>query len=770
MEQNKFFTAVKKLLKIQNFQAAIILFFSLIIFFSSTIFSSKINSASDILQNWPIFSFEKNYTPQNNLFSDPVVQSEPWFKFAKDSLKSGQIPLWNPYQGNGTPHIANMQSAFFYPLNWLVFLFNFKIGLLLLYFFKFYLVGIFTYFYLRQIKINHYASIIGAVAFMFCQYNVDWLYWPIVNVVFFLPLSFFLIEKILVSRKNLFVWLYAISIAIALFGGHPETFIHISLASFLYFFFRLQVLDNLAKSKIKLVFDFVKAHLFGVLLAGVQVIPFYEYMVNSSSFYGRTFTENPFNLPFPLASLNFIPDLFGNPAFHEYFLKISNYNESNGGYVGLTMLFLSVLSLVWFYKQRLVQFFTFLAIFSFAIVYKMPFIYQAFTSLPIFNKLANHRMLFLFAFSMVVMGTYFLSELFEGKISFSKKKLILNWVIFAFLTIFLSSLSFKVLYSSFRNIDNHMDFVRNVAIFFGVDLLILLCVFLLLKNSKHLFWGVLVLVFLETGFHGLFYQPVIKPNYFFPNNSALYFLKLNSNLQRVTSVSGSAHIPPNVATYYELSDIKNYDAMLLRNYKKELDAHSTNIENFQSFDNVDRGYLDLTGVKYIVSKSQKELTKKLSLKEADLNLYPSVFSGNDFEIFENKNVFPRAFLVEPSKLQADLLLKQDIISDKKNYAEIKEYKPNKITIETSNSNQSSLILTDSYYPGWKAYVDGVEKNIIETASSFRAVELESGRHEVVFEYQPLSFKIGSLISLVTLILISFCLFKQIPKKTKKIEG
>ncbi len=46
-------------------------------------------------------------------------QFYPWRKFAFDMIRTGQLPLWNPYLGNGTPLIANYQSAIFYPPNWL---------------------------------------------------------------------------------------------------------------------------------------------------------------------------------------------------------------------------------------------------------------------------------------------------------------------------------------------------------------------------------------------------------------------------------------------------------------------------------------------------------------------------------------------------------------------------------------------------------------------------------------------------------------------------
>lgn len=61
-----------------------------------------------------------------------------------------------------------------------------------------------------------------------------------------------------------------------------------------------------------------------------------------------------------------------------------------------------------------------------------------------------------------------------------------------------------------------------------------------------------------------------------------------------------------------------------------------------------------------------------------------------------------------------------------------------------------VVLTDSYFPGWRAYVDGAERPIELANFFFRAVPIRAGEREVVFRYRPRSFEIGRLISLVSL--------------------
>ena len=61
-----------------------------------------------------------------------------------------------------------------------------------------------------------------------------------------------------------------------------------------------------------------------------------------------------------------------------------------------------------------------------------------------------------------------------------------------------------------------------------------------------------------------------------------------------------------------------------------------------------------------------------------------------------------------------------------------------------------LILGDNYYPGWKVYVDGKQRKILKANFFLRGVFLNKGGHKVRFVYDPMSFKVGLVISLLTL--------------------
>jgi hypothetical protein len=75
-------------------------------------------------------------------------------------------------------------------------------------------------------------------------------------------------------------------------------------------------------------------------------------------------------------------------------------------------------------------------------------------------------------------------------------------------------------------------------------------------------------------------------------------------------------------------------------------------------------------------------------------------------------------------------------------------KASEVVVETESEADSILVLTDSYYPGWTAEVDGERVDILRANYVFRAIPLAAGKHRVTFRFRPLSFTIGAILSCV----------------------
>ena len=203
-----------------------ILFLFNLIFFSKSLFLNLYISASDTLQRFPSFNLGEFHKPLNSLLFDTVTQFQVWDYIYKQNLLNTAFPLWNNLNSNGVPFLANMQSALFFPLKIIYLLFPLPLGQNLFYFLKIYLIAFFTFLYLRQLKLNKFPSLIGAIAFAYCGFNITWLMWPQTNVIIFLPLFLYLLERLFnksLSIRN-YCLFYSISLSFAVFAGTQKRY------------------------------------------------------------------------------------------------------------------------------------------------------------------------------------------------------------------------------------------------------------------------------------------------------------------------------------------------------------------------------------------------------------------------------------------------------------------------------------------------------------------------------------------------------------------
>jgi hypothetical protein len=155
----------------------------------------------------------------------------------------------------------------------------------------------------------------------------------------------------------------------------------------------------------------------------------------------------------------------------------------------------------------------------------------------------------------------------------------------------------------------------------------------------------------------------------------------------------------------------------------------------------------------------------------DRNDLALVLRSHTAAMWENRDVLPRAFVVHRAEIVKDdqvltrmkqpdfrpdqvVLLSEgrsleDTEETKKEAiaaATIAEYKPERVVVNVKADKPGYLVLTDTWYPGWVAWVDGQRAPIYRADYIFRAVPLAAGQHSVVFEYHPASFAWGAAIS------------------------
>ena len=96
--------------------------------------------------------------------------------------------------------------------------------------------------------------------------------------------------------------------------------------------------------------------------------------------------------------------------------------------------------------------------------------------------------------------------------------------------------------------------------------------------------------------------------------------------------------------------------------------------------------------------------------------------------------------------------------------EIVQHEPARIDIKVQAAAPALLVLSDLFYPGWEAAVDGRPAEILRANYVMRAVAIPQGAHEIRFLYRPASFRAGLAASaagcLAVALLISWRLWTR----------
>jgi hypothetical protein len=205
-----------------------------LLFWGKVLFTGQVLLPGAMLQGFAPFGARPD-APWNLLRWDALGQYFPWRTFAAQELRQGHIPLWNPHQFSGAPFLANGQSAVFYPLNLVFWIFDpaYAFGLSAL--LHTLLATVSTYFLAQHWKLSRAASLLAAIAFGFCGYLASWVMLPTLsNTASWLPLCFLLLERCQSSpAHSLTRSPVPLALACALLAGHAQIFFYILVALFL---------------------------------------------------------------------------------------------------------------------------------------------------------------------------------------------------------------------------------------------------------------------------------------------------------------------------------------------------------------------------------------------------------------------------------------------------------------------------------------------------------------------------------------------------------
>jgi hypothetical protein len=157
-----------------------------------------------------------------------------------------------------------------------------------------------------------------------------------------------------------------------------------------------------------------------------------------------------------------------------------------------------------------------------------------------------------------------------------------------------------------------------------------------------------------------------------------------------------------------------------------------------------------------------------------------VFENASVHVYENPQAYPRAYFSEHVRTELDPRTVLQLVTapgfDGRREALVESAvvpslqpatspavcratrdSPNELRVSTVTAEARFLVVSEMYFPGWRAYVDGVQTPIYRTNYLFRGVVVPAGQHLVRFVYRPVSIAAGAAVSSLALVILGVLL-------------
>jgi len=720
---------------------------------------------------WPLFFTEDAWMPA--VGGDLVSFIYPTYHFASHCLKRGIIPLWNPYLYCGMPFAADSQSGLFYPINLLFFLltpsFTYR-TVELMAVFHFFLAGAFMYILLRslqsggQANLHRSAALAGAIAFMFSDLFVTHFgNLNMIAVAAWLPLIFLFYHRAVVEGRPALAALAGIFLGMAILAGHIQITLFILLTLALYTLY--EGTSRASKSLLRsLTHHLLPCYLLAFCFSALFLIPALEMATHTVR--ARMSYQEASRYSLPPAGLVglLIPGFFGRGPGGFW----GPWDRVEAGYIGVLPLILAGFAVL-LKRDGFARFLAGLAAFSLLLAMGQHTILHGWLYLlPGFDKVrAPARFIYIMDFALAILAALGLDSLLRplncrGRVLFSRLLRTLSWFWGGTVLIGGPLACYAVLTTQVWKPARYRNIVSafNGFVFF---VLLLTASLTLLHMRLHHWVGRRTLSLLAVGlitvdllslgaYVELGHRDVTSG---FNHPEAIAFLRSDRSFYRIDSKTDVGEVwQPDTGLLHGIGDVWGvYNPSLLADYDRYwgyLGSRSAPLYDFLN-------------AKYVIGSKKVEL---------DWGKFVPVFDGDPkVNIYLNTKALPRALLIHKAVLassqeEAFALIHKpgfdpartvvveggeplDATARGEETVDIVAYSPNEVRLDVEAAGEGYLVLSEVYYPGWRAYVDGQRVPLLRANYAFRAVHLSPGHHVVHLAFEPTSWKVGLGISVAT---------------------
>ncbi len=722
------------------------------------------------------------------LWEDFTEQYLPFQTFAAASLADGTFPFWNPYTFGGMPFFADLQNGVLYPGHLLMYLFSggelsvwLAQALVIVHYF---VAMIGAWFFAGVVGVRSWGRVFAGIGFGLSGIMVAQMIHP--NMIFhmaFFPLIAGLYWSGLRDRKPLHTLLSGLLFGLVMLSGHPQTALYI-----LFFLILVTIFETIReiRSEEKDVISLAKAlgiSLASMILAAglfaIQYLPSteladlsqrsemtYEASLDGSlemrqlitlvapEYFGVVAADPPDELPFWLRG--------GGDRYYFWETVI---------YVGITTLILGIIGLAGTRRKGTRWFLLGAGLLGVAYGLGDHFVlHPILGSIPPFDTFRiPARMGLYFALGLPVLAGFGLDMIVRGEIDSRSgtKLLMVTGGFLLFIAILLAGGALSGALDVPPTIADAITTTAVPPILF--TLITVLLIFLALRGKlpalgTSVAMLLLLVVDLFTFGIGLNQSPTNPEDQLNLVDQNLQAFRANPpeeifrvQMRGIGSYGGAMLTLRNQGPYSRFMLIEGYNPLVLqRAYPKGPDFETV---------------LDLMNVKYAIEVDSTTgaplgyRTRETQYPHARL-VYDvkSVDSASVEDLLTSGGIDLLTTAVVGTSEQPD------INGSGTGSAQISAYTPNMVTVRTTSSEEALLVVSEVFYPAWKAYIDNAEVPITRVNWAQRGVYVPPGDHTVEMKYESSPFSTGRIISIISfLLLVGGILYLFMQNKKHTIE-
>ncbi len=665
------------------------------------------------------------------------------------AFAAGRLPLWAEDYNSGHPFLADVQSAVFYPVGLLTTLgvvavrgadftlFDLELEAILHYI----LTGAFTYLLARRLIGSRAAALGAALTFTFGGYLTSYppLQLAILETATWLPLVLLLLD-LAVEKGTRYHIAAGVVLGIAALAGHPQTFLFVVYTALIYYAWRVVTARNVT-------LRFAQGKFVGIVLtlviaggiAAAQWVPTMEYQSVSTR-----------------AAISWQDAASGFPTIDPLQMILPGFVAAFQSplYIGILPLWLALFALFMNGSRERV-FWALLAVGALLVafgfyVFAYAVLYLFAPGFAMFRD--QERLAFIVSFALAILAGMGLKEVLQE--TFDRARARRVWALLpAGLTIAVMLLLVFYSAATVRS-SGRLSFLLDRS---GLIVLtfILTSVLVHAKLSGRIgartFAGlaVLLIVFDLFSVNNAAFNAAPTPRY--PVTPVIAEIQKQEKQGASERVADEGQLPGHFGIGYQLQEVGGISPLRVARYDALLDLPPEIV-------------FPLLNVRYLISG-------RPGFANSDV-----VLTDGDTRLIRLNNTLPRAWMVYDVRQIADdgdalQAMQSDtfnptttaFVADEMPFSavpnaalvpvEFKPSDPEHVSIAVNTPTDGLLVMSEVYYPGWSATVDGAATPIMRADVALRGIPLHAGKHQIEMVYDPWSVKVGIGVTVGTLALL-----------------